>query len=50
MLASLKKRAEILEKGSSRDEMESLKAFLLREPNEDAFLESIGLKTEKKSR
>ena len=33
-----------LEKGSSRDEMESLKAFLLREPNEDAFLESIGLK------
>jgi len=37
-------RTEILEKGSSRDEMESLKAFLLREPNEDAFLESIGLK------
>lgn len=36
-------RTEILEKGSSRDEMESLKAFLLREPNEDAFLESIGL-------
>jgi len=37
-------RVEILEKGSSRDEMESLKAFLGREPNEDAFLESIGLK------
>jgi len=37
-------RTEILEKGSSRDEMDSLKAFLLREPNEDAFLESIGLK------
>lgn len=36
-------RAEILEKGSSRDEMESIKAFLGREPNEDAFLESIGL-------
>ncbi|UPT74036.1 MAG: Zn-dependent oligopeptidase [Elusimicrobiota bacterium] len=37
-------RVEILEKGSSRDEMESLKAFLGREPGEDAFLESIGLK------
>ena len=37
-------RTEILERGSSRDEMESLKAFLGREPNEDAFLESIGLK------
>jgi thimet oligopeptidase len=37
-------RTEILEKGSSRDEMESLKAFLGREPNEDAFLETIGLK------
>ena len=40
-------RTEILEKGSSRDEMESLKAFLLREPNEAAFLESIGLKPAK---
>jgi thimet oligopeptidase len=37
-------RQEILEPGSSRDEMESLKAFLGREPGEDAFLESIGLK------
>ncbi|MDD5301698.1 MAG: Zn-dependent oligopeptidase [Elusimicrobia bacterium] len=37
-------RTEILERGSSRDEMESLKAFLGREPNENAFLESIGLK------
>ncbi len=37
-------RTEILEKGSSRDEMDSLKAFLGRAPNEDAFLESIGLK------
>ena len=37
-------RTEILERGSSRDEMDSLKAFLGREPNEDAFLESIGLK------
>jgi Zn-dependent oligopeptidase len=40
-------RTEILERGSSRDEMESLKAFLGREPNEDAFLESIGLKAGK---
>src|SRR5471032_3223296 len=31
-------RTEILEKGSSRDEMDSLKAFLGREPSEDAFL------------
>ena len=38
-------RAEILEKGSTRDEMDSLKAFLRREPSEDAFLESIGLKS-----
>lgn len=37
-------RTEILERGSSRDEMVSLKAFLGRAPNEDAFLESIGLK------
>jgi thimet oligopeptidase len=40
-------RTEILERGSSRDEMDSLKAFLGREPNEDAFLESIGLKPAK---
>ncbi len=37
-------RTEILERGASRDEMDSLKAFLGREPNEDSFLESIGLK------
>jgi thimet oligopeptidase len=37
-------REEILEVGSSRDEGESLRRFLGREPNEDAFLKSIGLK------
>ncbi|MBI3565950.1 MAG: Zn-dependent oligopeptidase [Elusimicrobia bacterium] len=37
-------RQEILERGSTRDEMESLKAFLGRAPSEDAFFESIGLK------
>ena len=42
-------REEILEKGSSRDERDSLKAFLGREPNEDAFLESVGLKPAKAS-
>lgn len=41
-------RTEILERGSSRDEMDSLKAFLGREPNEDAFMESIGLTKEKR--
>jgi Zn-dependent oligopeptidase len=42
-------RTEILEKGSARDEMDSLKAFLGRSPSQDAFLESIGLKTAKSS-
>lgn len=36
-------RHEILEKGGSRDEMESLKKFLGREPNSDAFFEDLGL-------
>ena len=40
-------RTEILEKGSSRDEMDSLKAFLGREPDERAFLESLGARQEK---
>lgn len=40
-------RRKILEAGSSLDEMESLTSFLGREPREDAFLRSIGLKTER---
>ncbi len=36
-------RREILEKGSSRDEAKSLRAFLGREPNQEAFLRNIGL-------
>ncbi|KAL4213935.1 hypothetical protein AB4K20DRAFT_1889169 [Rhizopus microsporus] len=37
-------RKEILEKGSSRDGMDSLKAFLGREPSSDAFMrEEIGV-------
>ncbi len=38
-------RQEVLERGSTRDERETLRAFLGREPNEDAFFESIGLKS-----
>jgi thimet oligopeptidase len=37
-------REEILEMGSSRDESESLKRFLGREPSEAAFLRELGLK------
>ncbi|KAA8906667.1 hypothetical protein FN846DRAFT_713323 [Sphaerosporella brunnea] len=36
-------RHTVLEKGGSRDEMESLKEFLGREPNSDAFFEDLGL-------
>ncbi len=36
-------RREILETGSSREEIDSLRAFLGREPNEDAFLRYLGL-------
>jgi len=35
-------RKEILQTGSSRDEAESLKAFLGREPDEEAFLRYLG--------
>lgn len=36
-------RHTVLEKGASRDEMESLKEFLGREPNNKAFFEELGL-------
>ncbi|MBI5630387.1 MAG: Zn-dependent oligopeptidase [Elusimicrobia bacterium] len=39
----LRYRREILEPGSGREEEESLKRFLGREPNNEAFLESLGL-------
>lgn len=39
----LRYRQEILEKGSTREEMDMLRAFLGREPNTSAFLQSLGL-------
>jgi thimet oligopeptidase len=39
----LKLRKVVLERGSTLDEMEIVKEFLGREPNEKAFLKSIGL-------
>jgi thimet oligopeptidase len=36
-------RSWILEKGSSMDELELVKGFLGREPNDLAFLEDIGI-------
>jgi len=36
-------RRDILERGASVEEAQSLKEFLGREPNEDAFLRGIGL-------
>ena len=38
-----KYRHTVLEKGGSREEMDSLKEFLGREPNSDAFFEDLGL-------
>jgi len=37
-------RTKILEKGSTADEMDLLRSFLGREPNNAAFLESLGIK------
>jgi len=39
----LKLRKVVLERGSTKDEMEIVKEFLGREPNDEAFLKSIGL-------
>jgi thimet oligopeptidase len=39
----LKLKRVVLERGSTIDEMEIVKEFLGREPNEEAFLKSIGL-------
>ncbi len=39
----LKLRKTVLERGSTIDEMEVVKEFLGREPNDEAFLKSIGL-------
>ncbi|MCJ1277832.1 hypothetical protein MMC21_005646 [Puttea exsequens] len=36
-------RHQVLEKGGSQDEMETLKGFLGREPNGDAFYKELGL-------
>lgn len=36
-------RYTILEKGGSREEMDSLKEFLGREPKPDAFYKELGL-------
>ena len=36
-------RKVVLERGSTIEEMEIVKEFLGREPNEEAFLKSIGL-------
>jgi thimet oligopeptidase len=40
----LRYRKEILEKASTKEEMDMLRAFLGREPNSDAFLKALGLK------
>ncbi|EPS42005.1 hypothetical protein H072_3994 [Dactylellina haptotyla CBS 200.50] len=39
----MKYRREVLEKGGSREVMDSLKAFLGREPNPQAFFKEIGI-------
>lgn len=40
-------RTMILEQGSSKDEMELIKTFLGREPNEEAFYRKIGIEEKK---
>ena len=40
----LRYRKEILEKASTKEEMDMLRAFLGREPNSDAFLKTLGIK------
>ena len=40
-------RREVLEKGGSRDGIEHLRAFLGREPNNEAFLRKLGMGTER---
>jgi Zn-dependent oligopeptidase len=37
-------RKEILEKGSTIQEIDMVEKFLGRKPNSDAFLESLGIK------
>ncbi len=41
--AGLRYRQMVLDKGGSMDEKEMLATYLGREPNLDAFLESIGI-------
>ena len=41
--AGAKWRKEVLAKGSTEDEMESLKKFLGRPPSDEAFLKEIGV-------
>lgn len=36
-------RHKVLEKGGSREEMDSLKDFLGREPNAEAFYKELGI-------
>ena len=36
-------RHQVLEKGGSQDEMKTLKDFLGREPNADAFYKELGI-------
>ena len=43
-------RDMILAKGGSRDEFEIVKEFLGREPNQEAFLKSLGLGVETKNK